>query len=309
MIKNKGLLVFISHKLLQLVLSIIGASLLIFFIVQLTPGNIAEIHSLSQNTAGQFHLNDPILVQYFHWFLGCLKFDFSVSLLDGTPVSSLVADYAGTSLILTIGSLFITISLAIPLSIILVFNEDSRWTKLLSTAVYSFSSIPVFVVGYIALAIVFGVFEFYPLNVPSGEFALWPWMAYYVMPLFVLAMGNGTLGEFVRVISLEIKTVNQSLYIKAARSRGAFLLLHFIKPVIIPFLSVIISRFAVLIGGVIVVERIFNRRGIGWLTWEATLNRDFYVIMSVTLLLSILIRLLMFLHEMLSYTLDPRLRK
>jgi oligopeptide transport system permease protein len=165
------------------------------------------------------------------------------------------------------------------------------------------------VVGYIVLAIVFGVFKFYPLDPPAGNWQFWPWMAYYVLPIIVLALGNGTLGEFVRVLSLEIRSINLSLYIKAARSRGTKLLPHFFRPVIIPFLSVVVSRFAVLISGVIVVERIFNRHGLGWLTWEATLNRDFFVIMAVTLLMAFVIRLLMFAHEMLSYSLDPRLRK
>jgi peptide/nickel transport system permease protein len=134
-------------------------------------------------------------------------------------------------------------------------------------------------------------------------------MAYYILPIVVLAIGNGTMGEFVRVLSLEIRGVSLSLYIKAARSRGTGLFKHFFKPVIIPFLSIIISRFAVLISGVIVVERIFNRRGLGWLTWESTLNRDFFVIMAVTLLTALLIRTLMFLNSMAAYALDPRLRR
>ncbi|MFC1584346.1 ABC transporter permease [Fibrobacterota bacterium] len=307
--KHKPVFMTIVKKLGQFVISVFCASILIFFIVQLTPGNIAEIHSLSPATAAGLHLDRPAWIQYLYWLLASIQLDFGVSLTDGTPVLHLLINYAGTTLVLTVGSLLLSLSVSIPIAVFLGTAPESRTGQLLTTIIYSFSSIPVFVVGYIVLAIVFGVFKFYPLDVPEGDWRFWPWMAYYVLPVIVLALGNGTLGEFVRVLSLEIRSANRSLFIKAARSRGAGLLRHFFRPVVIPFMSVVVSRFAVLISGVIVVERIFNRHGLGWLTWEATLNRDFFVIMAVVLLTALSVRLLMLLHEILAYTLDPRLRK
>jgi peptide/nickel transport system permease protein len=299
----------IAKKLVQFFLSVFCVSIIIFFIVQLTPGDIAEIHSLSSMTVEKLHLDKSTIIQYFYWILNFIVLDFGVSLTNGTPVTSLLLDYTGTTLVLTVGSLLLSLLFSLPIAILLGMSPESRTGKVLTSFIYSFSSTPVFVVGYILLAIVFGVFNFYPLDPPEGEWRLWPWMAYYILPVVVLALGNGTLGEFVRVLSLEIRSVNNSLYIKAARSRGARLPHHFFRPVTIPLLSIIVSRFAVLIGGVIVVERIFNRHGLGWLTWEATLNRDFFVVMAVVLLTAFFIRSLMFFQEILAYTLDPRLRK
>ncbi len=290
-------------------LSIIVASLLIFFIVQLTPGNMAEIHSLAPATIEKLNLDKPIWQQYIYWLGNCLTLDFGVSLTDGTPVRDLLIKYAGTTFGLTVGSLFLSLLISVPIAIFLGVSSESKGGKIISTCIYSISSIPVFVVGYIVLGIVFGFFKFYPLIMPEDGFNFWPWVTYYILPIIVLAIGNGTLGEFVRVLSLEVRSTSHALFIKAARSRGTGLFRHYIRPVIIPFLSIVVSRFAVLISGVIVVERIFNRRGLGWLTWEATLNRDFFVIMAVTLLTALLIRMLMFAQEMLAYSLDPRLRK
>ncbi|MBF0430386.1 MAG: ABC transporter permease [Fibrobacteria bacterium] len=307
--KQKQILRVLAKKTGQLILSIIAASLLVFLIVQLTPGNMAEIHSLAPATIEKLNLDKPIWLQYIYWLGNCLTLNFGVSLTDGTPVNELLLQYAGTTFGLTIGSMFLSLLISVPIAILLGISAESKSGKVISSIIYSISSIPVFVVGYIVLGIVFGVFKFYPLVMPEGEFEFWPWVTYYILPIFVLAIGNGTLGEFVRVLMLEIRHTSHALYIKAARSRGTSLLKHYIRPVIIPFLSIVVSRFAVLISGVIVVERIFNRRGLGWLTWEATLNRDFFVIMAVTLLTALLIRVLMFAQEMLAYSLDPRLRK
>jgi ABC-type dipeptide/oligopeptide/nickel transport system permease component len=82
----------LSKKLGQFVLSILCASLVVFFIVQLTPGDMAEIHSLSPNTARSLHLDQSWIVQYLFWLRDCLSLDFRMSLTDGTPVLKLLGN-------------------------------------------------------------------------------------------------------------------------------------------------------------------------------------------------------------------------
>lgn len=281
---------------------------LIFFIISLTPGEIQEIHHLSDQTVKDLHLDQPALLQFFYWILGILTLNFGVSLTNGTPVLELLFDYTPITLYLTFGSLFITLLLSVPIAIYLSQPGQTKLKEVISTFVYSFSSIPVFVVGYIILAFVFNFLHFYPLDPPSAHSPWWHWWMFHFLPMIVLGLGNGTLGEFVRILKLEIENVNQSLYIKSARARGVSLLKHFFRPVFLPFLSVIISRIAVLLGGVIVVERIFNRHGLGWLTWEATLNRDFFVIMAVSFFTVFVVRIFMLIQDLLKLQLDPRQR-
>ncbi len=124
----------------------------------------------------------------------------------------------------------------------------------------------------------------------------------------VLAVGNGTVGEFVRFISLEVQNVNGAMFIKAARARGAGLWRHFFKSMVLPLFNIVVTNMAVLLGGLVVVERIFNFHGLGWLSWEATLKRDFSVIMGITLVMAFLIRVFMLVNDLLAIWLDPRLR-
>ena len=281
----------------------------IFFLVHLTPGNIAEIHNLSPQTVHVLYLDRPLLVQYFLWLGNCLRLDFGISMVDGTPVYALLRNYAPTTLFLTFGSLFLSLFIATPIGMYRGLKPLARTGKALSVVVYTVSSIPAFVLGYIVLAIAFGVFKAYITTPPEGPFHFWKWAAYYLLPILILSMGNGSLGEFVRFISLEAQNVDSAMFIKAARARGVSLWPHFLRSLILPVFNIAVTNIAVLLGGLVVVERVFNFHGLGWLSWEATLKRDFPVIMGITLIMAVLVRLLMFLNEILSAWIDPRLRQ
>src|SRR4051812_7022034 len=95
--------------------SILLASSALFAIVHLAPGDVAEIHNLSPRTAHALYLDRPLFLQYFLWLGGCLRLDFGVSLADGTPVASLLANYAPTTLVLTFGSLCLSLLMAVPI--------------------------------------------------------------------------------------------------------------------------------------------------------------------------------------------------
>ena len=289
--------------------SLLLVSLLIFSIVHLTPGDIAQIHNLSAQTAHELRLDRSLPVQYLLWLRDCLLLDFGISMVDGTRVSSLLADYAPPTLFLSFGSLLLSLLLSIPLGIYRGLRPVSPLGKFISLLVYTVSSVPVFVLGYIVLALVFGVFRFYVTAPPDGPFQFWPWLSYYGLPILVLAVGNGTIGEFVRFVSLEVQNVNSSMFIKAARARGSNLWRHFFKSMILPVFNIVVSNLAVLLGGLVVVERIFNFHGLGWLSWEATLKRDFSVILGITLAMAFLIRLFMLANDLLAIWLDPRLRR
>jgi peptide/nickel transport system permease protein len=289
--------------------SLILVSLLIFGIIHLTPGDIAEIHNLSPSTAHQLFLDRPLAVQYFLWLRGCLSLDFGISMVNGATVSGQIAEYAPPTLLLTFGSLFLSLLIAIPLGVYRGLRPVSPLGKFISLAVYTLSSIPVFVLGYIVLAVVFGVFHFFVTTPPDGPFRFWPYVSYYSLPIFVLAVGNGTIGEFVRFISLEVQAVNNAMFIKAARARGSRLWKHFFRSMVLPIFNIVVTNMAVLLGGLVVVERIFNFHGLGWLSWEATLKRDFSVIMGITLSMAFLIRVFMLANDLLAVWLDPRMRE
>ena len=284
-------------------------SLLIFSIVHLTPGNIAEIHNLSSQTAHDLYLDRPLPIQFVLWLRGCLSLDFGISMVDGSKVSSLIGQYAPPTLLLTFGSLCLSLLVSIPIGVYRGLWPFSPLGKFITLGVYTISSVPAFVLGYIVLAVVFGVFKFYVTAPPEGPFRFWSFAGYYSLPILVLAVGNGTIGEFTRFISLEVQNVNAAMFIKAARARGVGLWKHFFKSMILPIFNIVVTNVAAMLGGLVVVERIFNFHGLGWLSWEATLKRDFSVIMGITLVMAFIIRLLMLANDMLAFWIDPRMRK
>ncbi len=288
--------------------SLLCVTVVVFFIIGFTPGDIAEIHNLAPATAQKLHLDKPLPLRFILWLGDALRFDFGPSMVDGTPVSDLLVRYAPPTLMLTFGSLLLSFFIALPMGVMLGLYPNSRWGKLGGLTVYTLSSVPVFVLGYVALAIVFGVFEFYVTAPPEGPFRFWPWAGYYLLPLAVLAIGNGTMGQFVRFIAMEVQTLNGAYFVQAARARGASLTRHFFKSMVLPMFSIVVANLAVLLGGVVVVERIFNFHGLGWLSWEATLKRDFYVVMGITVFMALAVRTFMLANDFLAYWLDPRRR-
>jgi len=301
-------LAFYTKKVLIFAISMFFAAGLIFFVISLTPGNIADIHGLSPTTAASLHLDKNIFSRFLLWTYNAFTLNFGPSLANGTQVTELIFDYAPTTIQLAIGSLVFSLLLSVPLAIVFALYPHNKWARLSSTLVYALSSLPVFVVAFIILALIFNLLHIYPLDPPTENAPFWHILFYQFLPMIVLGVGNGTLGEFVRLLQLEIENTNQALYIKSARARGAFLFPHFFRPVLLSFITILVSRFAILLGGVIVVERIFNRRGLGWLTWESTLNRDFFVLMGVAFLTVLVIRIFILAQEIIIYQLDPRRR-
>lgn len=283
-------------------------SLVLFLIVSATPGDIRQIHNLSEATASALHLDKPAALRFFLWLGNCLRLDFGISLVDGTPVARLLALYAPATLLLAGGSVLLSLLLSLPIGILLGLRPESRLSQALAFGVYSLSSVPGFVLGYIALAIVFGFFRFYSTSPPEGVWPLGPFLAYYLLPVAVLSIGNGTLGEFVRFISLEARQVGGSMYLKAARARGAPLGPHFFRSMVVPLSNIVATNLAALLGGLVVVERIFNFHGLGWLGWESTLKRDFFVVMGISVVMAFAVRCFLLISDLLAQGVDPRRR-
>ena len=215
------------------------------------------------------------------------------------------------TLSLMIVTLVLTLVIAVPLGVVAAWKAGSFIDRAIMTfAVFGFS-LPVFVVGYV-LAYVFALkFEWLPVQgyTPISQ-GLWPWLQNLILP--AVALGCVYIALIARITRAAMLEVLQQDYIRTARAKGlgqrGILFVHALKNAAVPIVTVIGIGIALLIGGAVVTESVFAIPGLGRLTIDAILRRDYPVIQGIVLLFSFVYVLVNLLIDV-TYTLvDPRIR-
>ncbi|MEN5278982.1 ABC transporter permease [Brucella sp. TWI432] len=310
--------VYLLKRIFALVPVLLLVSVFVFLLLRLTPGDPAAILAGDAATTEQLErireamgLNEPILTQYFTWMGNILQGDFGVSLISGVPVIDMVSQRIGPTISIAILTIIIAVLVAIPMGVIAAWRHRS-WADYL---VMSFSvlgfSVPVFLVGYVLLLIFsvnlgwLPVQGFKPISSGLGGF-----LERAILPALTLAsIYIALIARMTRAAMLDVLGED---YIRTARAKGVsdrrLLFVHALKNAAVPVVTIVGTGFALLISGVVVTESIFNIPGIGRLTVDAVLARDYPVIQAMILLTSALYVFVNLLID-LSYTLfDPRIR-
>lgn len=310
--------VYLLKRIFALVPVLLLVSVFVFLLLRLTPGDPAAILAGDAATTEQLErireamgLNEPILTQYFTWMGKIMQGDLGVSLISGVPVLDMVSQRIGPTISIAVLTIIIAVLVAIPMGVIAAWRHRS-WADYL---VMSFSvlgfSVPVFLVGYVLLLIFsvnlgwLPVQGFKPISSGLGGF-----LERAILPALTLAsIFIALIARMTRAAMLDVLGED---YIRTARAKGVsdrrLLFVHALKNAAIPVVTIIGTGFALLISGVVVTESIFNIPGIGRLTVDAVLARDYPVIQAMILLTSALYVFVNLLID-LSYTLfDPRIR-
>lgn len=310
--------VYLLKRIFALVPVLLLVSVFVFLLLRLTPGDPAAILAGDAATTEQLErireamgLNEPILTQYFTWMGKIMQGDLGVSLISGVPVLDMVSQRIGPTISIAVLTIIIAVLVAIPMGVIAAWRHRS-WADYL---VMSFSvlgfSVPVFLVGYVLLLIFsvnlgwLPVQGFKPISSGLGGF-----LERAILPALTLAsIYIALIARMTRAAMLDVLGED---YIRTARAKGVsdrrLLFVHALKNAAIPVVTIIGTGFALLISGVVVTESIFNIPGIGRLTVDAVLARDYPVIQAMILLTSALYVFVNLLID-LSYTLfDPRIR-
>ncbi|MEL4376744.1 ABC transporter permease [Brucella cytisi] len=310
--------VYLIKRILALVPVLLLVSIFVFLLLRLTPGDPAAILAGDAATTEQLErireamgLNEPILTQYFTWMGKILQGDLGVSLISGVPVLDMVSQRIGPTISIAVLTIIIAVLVAIPMGVVAAWRHRS-WIDYL---VMSFSvlgfSVPVFLVGYVLLLIFsvnlgwLPVQGFKPISSGFGGF-----MERAILPALTLAsIYIALIARMTRAAMLDVLGED---YIRTARAKGVsdrrLLFVHALKNAAVPVVTIVGTGFALLISGVVVTESIFNIPGIGRLTVDAVLARDYPVIQAMILLTSALYVFVNLLID-LSYTLfDPRIR-
>jgi peptide/nickel transport system permease protein len=227
------------------------------------------------------------------------------------PVASLIAQRIEPTLSLMTLTLILTIVVAVPLGVVAAWKAGSWMDRAIMAFAVSAFSLPVFVVGYI-LAYVFALeLEWLPVQgyTPLAD-GFWPWLEKLILP--AVALGCVYIALIARITRASMLEVLQQDYIRTARAKGmeqrSILFVHALKNAAVPIITVIGIGVALLIGGAVVTESVFAIPGLGRLTVDAILRRDYPVIQGIVLMFSFLYVLVNLMVDV-TYTLvDPRIR-
>jgi peptide/nickel transport system permease protein len=269
-----------------------------------TPETIERIRD-------QLGLNDPLYIQFFRWLGELLRGDFGTSLLSNTPVIQMIAQRMEPTISLALTTITLSVLIAVPLGVIAAWKQGTlidRFVMLLSVVGFS---VPVFVIGYLMVSFFAMELRWFPTQgFRSISRGIEPFLSRIILPTLTLTLLYVALiARITRTSMLEI--LNDD-YIRTARAKGLpehkVLLRHALRNCSVPIITIIGIGFALIISGVVVTETVFNLPGLGRLTVDAVLARDYPVIQAVILLSSLIYVIINLLIDIAYVLLDPRIR-
>lgn len=313
---------FLFQRLLALIPVLFIVAVIVFLILRLTPGDPAAV--IAGNSASnddierireQLGLNQPLLTQFGIWLSGVLRGDLGFSFYLNKPVTELILQRIEPTLSLAFGTIVLAILVAVPLGTLAAWRMGGWLDRLLSGFAVAGFSVPVFVVGYLLIYLFAIQLQWLPVQGYRRLFGeasqgVGAWAVQLVLPWLTLATIYVAL--IARVTRASVSEALTEDFIRTARAKGlterAVLLRHALANAAVPIVTVIGIGIALLIGGVVVTETVFAIPGLGSLTVDAVLNRDFPVIQGVVLFFSVLYVLINLLVDLSYLLLDPRIR-
>ena len=306
----------LSRELAITGLLLLGVSALVFGILYLSPGDpfsvLLEGQAITEESRAG--VREALGVQktwygsYLSWILGMLQGDFGTSIRSGLPVLQEVLRTGLNTLVLTIGSLLITLLIAAPIAIRSAMHGMTRATWSFTILSYVVSALPVFWLGYIIIYFFTHKLGIFPMAfgfATGGK----KWL-YMLLPIVVLGIGNGTISEVIRSLRDEMGRVMEEDYIRTARAKGASVWKHAFKEgFLIPVTEIIAAKVPFILGGAVIVEQVFNWPGMGRMAWQAAQDRDYPVIMGIAIVAAVLVRMGSLFQSVVYVMVNPRASK
>jgi peptide/nickel transport system permease protein len=309
---------FILRRLLSTLPVLLCVAVFVFLILRLAPGDPAALIVGDMGTEADIArvrqslgLEGPLPAQFLHWVGELLRGNLGESYYFKTGVAELIAQRLEPTLSLAAFTIVLAVLIAVPLGVIAAARHGGWLDRaLMGFSVLGFS-VPVFVIGY-ALIWVFSLhLGWLPVQGYSRlSNGVGPWLSQLVLPALTLSLVYTAL--IARVTRAAVSEALTEDHVRTARAKGlaerAVLMRHALANAAVPIVTVIGIGIALLIGGVVVTETVFAIPGLGQLTVDAVLSRDFPVIQGVILLFSVVYVLINLLIDLSYVLLDPRIR-
>lgn len=310
---------FAFLRLIGLLTTLLAASVVIFVVLEVIPGDPAEVmlglNAQADTLAAlraELGLNAPVSTRYVNWLLGMLQGEFGVSYTYSVPVSELISERIQVSLPLATGALILSTVIAIPIGV-----YSARYHgKIIDTGIMSVAQIGIAIPNFwIAILLVY-MFAIVLRVLPSGGFPGWD-VSFFgslqalLLPVIALALPQASI--LARVMRSALLDVLHEDYIRTARAKGlsnkATLWRHGVRNALIPVLTILGLQFSFLIAGTVIIENLFYLPGLGRLIFQGITQRDLIVVKSSVMLLVALTIFVTFLVDIAYAAIDPRLRR
>jgi peptide/nickel transport system permease protein len=308
----------LSRELTITALLLLGVSFVVFIILYLSPGDPFSVLLEGQMSTAEARagLREVMGVpkawhaQYLSWLTGMLQGNFGTSIRTGLPVLKEVLRVGLNTLVLTIGSMLVTLAIAVPIALYSAVRGTNRVSWPLTMFSYVVSALPVFWLGYLVIYFFTHKLGLFPLVFGySSSAQKFGWL-YPMLPILVLGIGNGTISEVIRYLRDEMGRVMSEDYIRTARAKGASVWKHAFKEgFLIPVTEIIASKIPFILGGAVIVEQVFNWPGMGRMAWQAAQDRDYPVIMGIAIISAVLVRLGSLFQSVVYVAVNPRASK
>jgi len=297
---------YLARRLLQAIAVVLLVTLIMFGLLQLGPA------AARASVVGPSAAHQEFLLQYLSWLGQVLHGNLGVSRHLGTPVSTLLAASLPRTIVLLGISTLIALVIAIPVGLLQAVRRSSATDHVLRTLTVVFYGTPVFVLGNV-LVLVFGInLRIFGAEAPQATSVGGIITDWRDLTLPVVTLSLVTLAIFARYMrSAAVDTLDED-YIEAARARGAgdqrILVRHVLRNSLAPIVTLVGLSIPQILGGAVIVETLFNFRGVGYQIWQAATNQDLPVILGFTLVIAVGAAVGSLLADVGYALLDPRVR-
>ena len=310
--------VFLFKRVITLIATLIGASLVVFLVLEVLPGNAAQIlmgpdasPEAVQALAVQLGIDRPPLERYGHWIAGMLVGDLGVSYAYSTPVAQLVLERLALTIPLAFMAMAITTALALAAGI----YAAARHNKLGDVGVMGLSQIGIAIPNFWFAILLILLFSVHLKWFSAGGFPGWgegilQGLKALLLPAISLAVVQAAI--LARITRSAVLDVLREDFVRTARAKGASrrrtLWGHVLRNAMIPVITVMGLQFAELLAGTIVVESVFYLPGLGRLIFQSISNRDLIVVRNCVMLLAAMVVFVNFMVDVLYAMIDPRVK-
>ena len=311
---------FVVSRLAAVVPVLFVVSCVVFLILRLAPGDPAAVIAGNSATTADVEqiraklgLDRSLPVQFGIWLGRVLQGDLGYSYFLNKPVAELIAQRLEPTASLAIGTILLAVLIAVPLGALAASRMGGWVDRALSVVSVAGFSIPVFVTGYVLIYLFSIQLDWLPVQgyrPLGGKEGLAGWARHLILPWAALSIIYVAL--IARITRAAVSEALTEDYIRTARAKGVsehvVLIRHALRNAAVPIVTVIGIGVALLIGGVVVTETVFAIPGLGSLTVDVVLNRDFPVIQGLVMFFAAIYVLINLLVDLSYLALDPRIR-